>query len=259
MKTNTILVGPIGTGKSRALRTIPRNSLALVLATEPGIEAILGPQSKDGNWHDDSHHWASVLPADVPLEELERMADLANKYEQKQLAGIPRSDGHKYRQFIEVFGKLHNFKCDYCDAEFGPVDKLASNDVVAIDGLSGLSLMALHLVAGGRPLWDKPHYGLAQANLMNLIRKLVSIPANFILTAHVERRINELTGGTILTVSSVGQAIANDILKPFDEVIYTRRQGKEFFWSTVENGVDLKARRLPFSDIIKPDFSQLIQ
>ena len=48
MKYNILLVGPIGTGKTTALRSIVEecNKKLFVIATEPGIENILGKRQK---------------------------------------------------------------------------------------------------------------------------------------------------------------------------------------------------------------------
>lgn len=261
-RINALLLGPIGTGKSSALRTIPpTGKTLLVLATEPGIDSIMGPQSKLGDLHAGGHaHWTSVLPARVEFDVLERLALATNRLDQKGLANSPRLNPQAYTQWIDLYTTLSNFKCAGCGEVFGPVDKLDDSFVLAIDGLSGMSIMGLDLVAGGRAVLDKPHYGIAQQNMMALMRKLTGdLRCSFVLLAHAERRTNELTGASHLTVSAIGQAIANDILKPFDEVIYTTRRADKFFWSTTEPGVDLKTRLLPFDDEIEPTFAHFFK
>lgn len=259
-KVNVLLMGTIGSGKTHSLRSIPRlGKTLLVIATEPGIESILGDGARGGNLHGDNCHWMEVMPASVPFDTLVDNADLTNRLDQKALANQPRKNAADYRQFITMLDACRNFTCSHCKRSFGAIDKLDESFVVAIDGTTGLSQMAMDLVAGGRPMRDKPHYGLAQDNLMNFIRKLVyDTKCSIVMIAHLERRTNEITGASHLTVSAIGQAIGMDIPKPFDEVIQAVRIGKDFFWSTIETGTDLKARRLPFADNITPDFVHLL-
>ena len=259
MKTNVLLMGPIGTGKTRSLRTIPPTGKTLLtLSLEPGIESIFGPLSKEGDFHGPRAHWASVLPATTPFEVLRQNALLTNTLDQKGLANTRRSNPHEYRQFIEIYDRCTNFTCDRCGEAFGPIDKLSDEFVFAIDGLSGISRMAMDLQAGGKPTTDKPDFYIAQQNIRNFLTKCLGISASFILTSHISREVDQIRGGFILTVLTLGQALAPEIPLWFDEVIQTRRSGGEFFWSSVENNSDLKARRLPFSDTIKPDFAQLL-
>ena len=260
-KINVLLMGTIGSGKTRSLRTIPPTGKTLLcLATEPGIGAILGAGSREGDLHGPHCHWNEVLPASVPFNNLIDNADLANRLDQKALAARPRLNAADYRQFITFLNFCTNFRCKVCGEEFGPIDRLGPEFVFAIDGITGLSQMAMDLVAGGRPLRDKPHYGLAQDNLMNFIRKAVyDTKCSVVMIAHLDRRINELTGASHLTVSAIGQAIGMEIPKPFDEVVQAVRVGKDFYWSTTEVNTELKARRLAFADNLSPDFAPLLR
>lgn len=251
-KVNTILLGPTGTGKTTSLRTAVEAGCPLfVLATEPGIENILthGPRC----------HWAYIPPA---AEDWSTLSDNANKiasFSVEQLLKMPWPRKGDYRQFEQVLRKCAQFECDVCGERFGPVDALDANCMFAIDGLTGLSKMSMDLVVGGKPIASQPEWGVAMGNLERFIAKACAdTKCSFTLISHVERETDEVTGGTRLMVSTLGRRLAPKLPRMFDEVVYCRRQGGRFYWSTTENGVDLKARRLPFSDTIAPDFSQLL-
>lgn len=258
-KTNTLLLGPIGTGKTRSLRTIPpTGKTLLLLALEPGIDSIFGPRSKEGDLHGPKAHWASILPATTPFDILQSNADKTNRLTQKALANLPRTNAEHYRQFIDIYDQCSNFTCDICGESFGAIDQLSSDFVVSIDGLSGLSRMAMDLQAGGKPMTDKPDFYIAQGNIRAFLSKCLSIPASFVLTSHVAREVDPIRGGFILTVLTLGQALAPEIPLWFDEVVEARRVEDKFFWSSTESNADLKARRLPLSDTIPPDFGILL-
>lgn len=250
-KVNTILLGPTGVGKTTSLKTAAACTDLLVLATEPGIDNILK--------HSGHCHWAYVPPAVEDWNTLSSNAKKIGDFSVDQLLKMAWPRGGDYRQFEEVLRRCQNFRCDVCNESFGPVDKLPADWMFAIDGLTGLSKMSMDLVVGGKPIASQPEWGLAMGNLERFIgRCCADIPCNFTLISHIEREIDEVTGGTRLMVSTLGRRLAPKLPRMFDEVVLCRRQGDKFYWSTTENGVDLKARRLPFSDTIAPDFAQLL-
>lgn len=251
-KTNVLLLGPIGTGKTHALRTVyGAGHRLLTLATEPGIDKILT--------HGELCHWHYVPPADPDWHAMTDNAHKVNTLTQETLMKMPGVNRQEYRQFIEVLNVCSNFTCDICGEAFGPVDALPANSVLACDGLSGLSIMAMDLVAGGKPVKTQADWGVAMDNLERLLLKLcTATKCSFVLCSHLDREVNELTGGTTIMVSTLGRKLAPKVPRFFDEVVACRREGQNFFWSTTAMNTDLKARRLPFSDEIPPDFGPLL-
>lgn len=252
-KINVILLGPVGTGKTSALKTIPAAGHPLyVISTEPGIGNILT--------HDDALcHWCYIPPAAEPWDILEKNANYLNTLTNDQLQKMPGMNKSEYRQFLDLLGACREFQCDVCKQIFGPVDHLPEDAVFAIDGLSGLSKMSMDLVVGGKPIASQPDWGAAMNNLERFLTKCCAdTRCSFALISHIDREQDEVTGGTKIMVSTLGRKLAPKIPRFFDEVVLCRKQGANFFWSTTESGVDLKARRLPFSDTIKPDFKPLL-
>lgn len=252
-KINVLLHGPIGTGKTTSLKTVVDCGKELfILATEPGIHTIMGATSEE------KVHWHYVQPAKTPWDVLIDNAEKINKLPMSALQGLPGLNKSGYVQFIEVLSTLADFTCDRTGKNFGPVDDWGPERVLAVDGLSGISKMSLQLVCGAKPIKTQPEWGVAQDNLRNLLDKLTSdTKCSFVMLAHTARKENKLDGGTYITVSTIGQALAPDIPKFFDEVVYANRIGTKFSWSTIEGNVDLKSRILPLEEDIKPDFSQI--
>jgi len=257
MKYNILLVGPVGTGKTYSVHTfLDAGKELFILSTEPGLETILAEWEKIGV-EMPRVHFAKVMPARIPWDTLMADAERTNLLTMEQLQKTQTPNKSEYKQFIDVYATLADFT-DQHGENFGPVDDWDDSRVLVVDGLSGLSRMAMHLVVGAKPLKSRPEWGCAMGNLQNLIEKLSEdTKCTFVLVSHIERQENEITGGTHLTVSTLGNKLAPELVKLPDEIIYTRREGDKFRWSTVEAGIDLKSRRLPWSDDIEPTFVQM--
>jgi hypothetical protein len=250
---NCLVMGPVGTGKTTSLETIPQAKHPLfVLSTEPGIANILSHDMR-------LCHWCYVPPAAEDWDTLRTNAVTANTMTMDQLQKQNPPNRNRYRQFVEVLDACANFKCDVCGETFGPVDDLPQGSVFALDGLSGLSKMSMDLINGGKLIATQPEWGAAMGNLERFIGKCTSdLTPSFVLISHVDRESDELTLGTKLMVSTLGRKLAPRIPKFFDECVFAVRKGNKFLWSTTEPGVDLKVRRLPFSDALAPNFAPLL-
>ena len=251
-KYNVLIYGPIGSGKTHSLRSLlDCGHEMFVIATEPGIDKLLGDTDSD------RCHWRYIPPASADWDVLQRNAELLSSLSMEALTKMKfPKDG--YTQFFDVVNCCANFKCERTGQEFGAVDSWGPERVLIIDGLSGLSRMAMDLIVGAKPIKSLPEYGVAQDNLLRLINKLLTdTKCSFVLIAHAEREKDEISGGSNLKVSTIGNKLAPEIPKNFDEVVFARREGNKFFWSSIEAGVDTKVRCLPWNSDINPNFSQL--
>lgn len=256
MKHNIIICGEVGSGKTYSLRSVVENTdkTLFVVSLEPGIENVLGHLPKDRlKWH-------YVPPAHVDWDILLKNAKLVNTMDMSSLQKMPGMNRSNYRQFVSLLMTLAEFTDDRNEGEsFGMVDNWGEDKVLAIDGLSSLSTMALQLVVGAKPLITQPEWGAGMNTVLRFIEKLCSdLKCSFILNAHVEKQLDELHGGTITTISTLGNKLAPELIKPFDEIIYSERRDSDFVWSTIQRGVTLKTRTLGWGDEFKQDFSLIL-
>jgi AAA domain len=251
--SKVLLLGDSGCGKTYAFRSLPPLGITpFILATEPNIEDVLGdiPCPK--------LHWHYIAPANPDWETLIDSAKKINTLPFKALADMGDINKQKYNQFIQLLEALHNFKCDRCGEAFGDVSKWGPDRALGLDSLTGLNQMAMNLVVGSKPVKSMADWQIAMDNLERIINKLTTdTKAWFILTAHLERETDEVTGGIQLMASTLGKKLAPKLPRFFSDVVHVIRQGTTFKWSTASLNVALKARNLPISDNLTADFKQL--
>ena len=251
---NTLLVGPTGTGKTYSIRSAYEAGLEIFLVfTEPSMELFHDlPSSRV--------HWQYVPPATPDWETMVENAERINSLSFKALSGLGDINKQAYDQFLQLLRALSGFTCDRTGEYFGPVDTWGPERMLVLDSLSGLNIMAMDMVVGAKPVKSMADWGVAMDNEERIINKLcMSTACWFTMIAHAEREVDEVLGGNQLMVSALGRKLAPRIPRYFSDVIYTKRDGKNFKWSTAEINVDTKARTLPISDSLEPNFAQIIE
>lgn len=249
-----ILMGASGTGKTHSIRTLVEEGITpFVIFTEPGMEVLsdIPPEKL---------HWRYIPPVVGNLQSILDMATKVNKFSYEQLTKMSDSERSKYNQFLEVISSSNRFVCDRTGEDFGCADTWPTSRWLVIDSLTGLGKMAMSLVVGGRPTKSMPDWGVAQ----DMIRKLIdyettNLRCGFCLIAHVSRERDEITGGTYVTINTLGQKLAPELPLFFSDVLMAKREGKDFFWSSAEVGADTKARNVELSGKLPPSFVPLIQ
>lgn len=254
-KLNILLEGSVGTGKTHSCRTLIEEGLVdelFVLAVEPGIHTILGDLPSD------KVHWKYISPAKTDWSTMIQNAKLVNSQSMEQLQKMQWPSKKEYTQFIEVLESLSNFKCDRTGEEFGSVDDWGPNRALVVDGLSGISRMVMDMTTGAKPIKTQPEWGCAMDTVRQFVEKCCfDTGCTFVLLAHITKEKDEVSGAMMTTVDTLGNKLAPQIPKPFDEVIMTKRSQGKFHWSTEEALTDLKARLLPFSSQIEPNFKEV--
>lgn len=251
--TNTMLVGATGTGKTYCLRTLIDCGITpFIIFTEPGYLSTLGDVA-------DHMHWNYIPPMNPSWDALIDSAQKINTLSFESLSKLKDINKREYSQFIEVYRQCHNFTCQRTGEEFGDISTWNTDRAIVIDSLSGLNIMAMKLVVGTKPVKAPGDWGVAMDNLETLLQKLcVDTQCHFILTAHLERESDEVTGGVQLMASTLGRKLAPKVPRFFDDVVNCQRTGTVFSWSTAALNVDLKARNLPIADNIRPSFEEII-
>lgn len=257
-----LLLGAPGSGKTYSLPTSIVNSSRelFVLVTEPnGVDSLVDSVRA----HDlpiERVHWHLVSPAAPKWSALTEMANKVSALGQEDLARLKSGIGKREtQQFTRILAAVADFPDDRTGETFGDVTEWdPEGRVFAIDSLSGLSTMALDLAVGYKPTPHQGEWGIA----MNLLDKLIlsltaSLRCMFILTAHIDREYNELTGSVQNMPSVLGRKLAPKLPRFFSEVVLAKRDGDKFLWSTAEKDADLKNRALPISSSLPPTFEPI--
>lgn len=252
--TSTLLLGPVGTGKTSALRTWVEAGLTVFgLFTEPSYEVVMDIPS-------DKLHAVYLPPADAPWLDMIDSAKKINQFDLKTLSGMGDVNKGKYTEFIQLLTICSNYKCQRTGEIFGPVDNWGQDRVLWIDSLSGMNVMAMNLVVGSKPVKSIADWGMAMDNLERFIMKLAaSLRCHVVLTGHLDPEKDEVTGFTSLMAATLGRKLAPRLPRFFSDVIMTKRTGTKFEWSTTVMGADLKARNLPYADNLPPSFVPLLK
>lgn len=266
MGPKVLLEGPSGVGKTHALGTLvdwaAKQSPAMpvfVLFTENGLESLLGYWRDNGKEVPANLHYHVAMTKSLTLASLMDGADKVGKLSYESLTKMQDGGRSQNNAFHKILTACSNFPDDRTGQKFGPVDSWDSSRIFIVDSLSELGNAAMKMVIGNKPTASPSDYGVAQNNLMNFLRLCTQgLASTFIITAHVDRQTDEITGGIKLMTKAIGKAMANDIPQLFSDVIYAVREGTNWYWDTAAGNVDVKTRSLPISSKIKPDFAQIM-
>ena len=255
-------MGMPGDGKSFSLPTLINAGLELfVIGTEPRYKESL----LDGMAHYKADmnklHYMSINPVVASWSAMIASAKIINQFSYEQLSQIKSGvEKSSYDQFIKLLTALSDFVDERTGQRFGAVDSWGPDRALAIDSLSGVNLMALDLVVGSKPVRAQGEWGVAMDNEERLFNKLCSsTKCFFVLTAHVERETDEITGATLNQVGTLGRKLAPKFPRFFSEVVRAYRDGNNYYWSTNTPMYVLKKRSLPLSDKMPPDFRPIVE
>ena len=180
---------------------------------------------------------------------------------QKIKSGVGKTDTRK--PAMKLLNTLSNFKCERTGEAFGDVTTWDSNRALVWDSLSGINLLSMMLAIGYKPAAHQGEWGVAMNFIEQLLLKTtLDRKAFFILNAHVEKEINELTGISQIMVATLGRKLAPKIPRFFSEVVLAKRTIKDgkasFTWFTVDSAVDLKNRSLPIGTDLAQDYAPIV-
>lgn len=264
---NVLLNGPTGTGKTYSLGTLvdwaaKHEKEVFYLDIERSLETLLG------YWRDRSLevpaclHWHQLGIAPISLAKIIKgAADVGALSFDALTKTMDPNRGGDNNPFWKFLQACADFPDDRTGKRFGAFDdatKFNAGHIIILDNFTELSNLAAKMVIGAKPMMALQEYGLAQNNLMNWVRLVVNQPFSFVMTAHPARDKDEVSGATRTTISTVGTAIQAQIPPLFSDVIYTVREGTNFYWDTAAYGVETKTRSLGYRSKITPDFAQIM-
>jgi len=257
-------MGGAGTGKTYALGTLAdwaekHGKTMFTLFTDNGAETLSGYYADKGKAVPSHLYWHTQITRPLDLKSLMDAADKVGKFSYEMLTKMTDNNRSANNAFYAILSSCAKPVDDRSGKTFPSVDSWGTDMIFALDGMTELSNAAMKMQVGNKPTASPPDYGVAQNNLMGFLRLCTQGARNtFVLIAHPSREKNELTGTTTLQVNTVGTAICAEIPPMFGEVIYTVREGDQFFWDTAAYGVDTKTRSLGYKSKIVPDFAQIM-
>jgi hypothetical protein len=257
-----LLQGDSGSGKTYAIGTLvdwaaaqspPRE--CFILFTEPGLETLLGYWRDKGAAVPSNLHWHIVPTAALDLKSLMEAAQNVGKLTYEMLTKITDPSRGQNNPAYKILLALADFPDDRTGKKYGNIGSWGADKIFGIDSLSELANCYEKMVVGNKPVMAQNEYGVAQNNLLNFLRYVTGTgtPFTLVMTAHLQKQVNELTGGVTLMTKAIGKAISDDIPKLFSEVLYCYREGLEWYWDTSASNVVTKTRYLPIKSKIKPD------
>ncbi len=258
--TNVLLMGPSGTGKTYSIGTLVDSGIEVFfLAIESGMESLLGYWTDRGLPIPENLHWHKLASPKASFATLAETAKKINTLPLDALAKLSDPDRAKHNQFILLLEALFDFPDDRTGQKFGDVASWDQSRAIVIDGMAGIGACAMSLVIGGKAVRNQSDWGIAQGQVVNIVRMLCdNCACHFALIAHVEREVDQVLGGVKLMVSTLGKAIAPMIPTMFSDVILTERSASKWTWNTASPMADTKTRNLPIAADIPPTFGPIV-
>lgn len=250
---NVLNIGPAGTGKTTALKTLVKIPGLEIFAifTEPRYD-VLGGEFLD------KIHWKYLPPTQTSWLTSIMVAKQVNVLSNDALQKVQNIEGASHRQYIDMLEQCNDFK-DQHGKSWGDISTWSTNRVLIIDGLTGISKAARGLGVGGKAILSQPDWGKCMFMVGNFVDALTcNTKCHFILIGHIEREVDEINGGFKNMVSTLGRKLAPMIPVNFGDVILSIKEGKDFWWDTIEAHTDLKNANLPLAAKQVPDYSVLL-
>lgn len=259
-----LLQGASGSGKTHSIKTLLEAGLEVFcIITEPGgIESLLEACQKT-NVPIDKLHWMQCLPA---TDGFEALTTMTKDIGEKSFQALSQSSGiGKDKTRIPAYSlvkALQSFIDDKTGNDYGSFVDWDDDRVLVMDSLSGVSIMAWYLTVGYKPTGAPGEWNVAMNWIETLLMKINSDRrCFFVLTAHVEKEMDEISGVNRIMTSTLGRKLAPKLSRFFSEVIYAKRvkEAPMFRWSNVDDQADLKNRSLPIGDKLSPDFRPIVE
>lgn len=250
-------MGNSGNGKSTALQTLCDQGITVfAMATEQNFFQANKAYIAAGKMH---YKFFETTNA-KDFSDIEDMLRKISMLSYENLTKTTDPFKQQHNKFIDFATSCNKFVCDCCKKDWGAVKTWNTDRALAIDSMSGASEMAFALVIGNKPVKAPPDYQVAQQALLMLLKKICTeLRCTFVLIAHISREKDELTGGTFITINTVGKALGPELPRMFSDVILAERNANIFTWDTANSNATVAARHIPIAVGQKPSFAPLIE
>lgn len=249
-----LLMGGPGSGKTHALRTlIDAGITPFILFTENSMDVISDVPK-------DKLHWKYVNPTTTSIKNLRDAATKVGTMNADAIQKTHDMTRNTTNKFYAVLDAIANFKCDRTGQEFGDVTTWGTDRAFVMDSLSGTTIAATKLAVGEKYAMTQPEFQIAMKTIENLIIQICTgFHCHAVVTAHLERELDEVNGGVKLYPSTLGRKLAPTLGRFFTDVIMAKRNGLKFVWDTADTQADLKGRNISISSENPASFAPLIQ
>lgn len=265
---SVLLAGPTGTGKTSSLATAAKAGLDVFsIVTEPGgVESLLDSFARIGA-PIEKLHWATAMPAAQGFSAFEDMIQKISSMDFEAISKIKDGIGKSETRTaaLTLLNSLKNFKCERTGNFYGDFTSWDDTRLLALDSLTGLSIIGFKLTVGYKPTAHMGEWNIAMNFVHDLLVKINSDrKCFFAMTAHLEKEMDELTSVKKMTISTIGSKLAPKIPPFFSEVVRTSKvvdpKGgpPKFEWSTLSTEMDLKNRALPMQATLPADFTPIV-
>lgn len=272
-KSNVLIQGDIGTGKSRSLITLlpeyvdesgkthrGAGQRVALLGIEPNAEASLGEANLCQSADSFGVHYHYIPTMGISWQEYRNWMSIVNNMPIEKALSIDDPNRKKCRQLLDVIDSCAAFVCDRCGAELGDMGEWGEDWTAALDGLTGLTTIAKHLCVGLKPILSRPDYNPVMGAVENFLELWWgATKCNTVLLSHVDREVSPHTGLSSITIHTIGQKLAPRLVKKPDEIITATYDEGQYRWHTELPGTITKCRRMPRGIDFAPDFTQLFK
>lgn len=253
-----LLLGGPGSGKTYATAGIADIGLKVRYAMLENAKDSVAKYFSDRNKQVPPNiAWHYIPMSQISFEALGKMSAAINQLSFDTLTKMSDPDRTKYQELVQFCNLLAKYTDERTGAELGSVDSWGNDTVLVVESLSALNRAAMNLVVGGRPTRGQQDWQISQNNLEAILNRLTQVRCHVVVTAHLEREIDEVTGGSMLMPSTLGRKLAPRLGNFFTDVIHVKREGPKFVWATDTINADLKARHLPIAGNLAPSFAPL--
>jgi len=248
-----MLIGGSGSGKTYAIRTlIDAGITPMCIFTENSFDVLNDTQPSQ-------LHWMYIPPSHDNVQTLLDVAKRVSMLNADQLQKTHDMSRAQTNQYIPLLDAMMNFKCARTGETFGNVSTWGTDRCLVIDSLSGLTIAATKLAVGEKYAMTQPEFQIAMKVIENLINQICTgFHCHSVVTAHMEREVDEVNGGVKIYASTLGRKLAPLLPRYFTDVILAKRLGTKFIWDSADPQADLKSRNAPIAPELPPSFAPLI-